>query len=267
MRFGKRAMGAAALLGFATLPQSADADTADLAKELANPIGSLISLPFQLNYDANIGPNRDGERLVLNIQPVVPMQAGSDLTLISRTILPVIWAWDPAPGVDSRFGLGDMLQSFFFSPNSSGGLIWGAGPALTIPTGTDRLLSGRKWLAGPTAVALSQTGGWTMGALANHLWSFAGSADARERSETFVQPFLSYATAGGTTYALSADFTHDWKLGTTVMPINANVSQLTAFGRQPVSIGGGLRWHAVTTQSAPHGLGGRLTLTFLFPGQ
>ena len=242
----------------------ATAQSADLAKELANPIGSLISVPLQLNYDARIGPDRDGERLMLNIQPVVPIQVRDDLTLISRTILPVVAAWDPAPGVDSRFGLSDTLQSFFLSP-AGGSLIWGAGPALMIPTGTDRMLSGRKWLAGPTAVALRQSGGWTYGVLANHLWSFAGSSTARDRSESFAQPFLSYATAGGTTYALSADFTHDWKLDSTTMPINANVSQLLAFGKQPVSLGAGLRWHAVTTDSAPHGLGFRISLTFLFP--
>ena len=41
----------------------------DLAKKLANPISSLISVPFQYNYDCCFGP-LEGERHLLNIQPV-----------------------------------------------------------------------------------------------------------------------------------------------------------------------------------------------------
>lgn len=33
----------------------------ELAKKLANPIASLISVPFQLNYEQDIGSLDDGE--------------------------------------------------------------------------------------------------------------------------------------------------------------------------------------------------------------
>jgi hypothetical protein len=43
---------------------------------------------------------------------------------------------------------------------------------------TDPLLGTEKWGAGLTAVVLTQQSGWTVGILANHIWSYAGEAFA-----------------------------------------------------------------------------------------
>ena len=113
-------------------PSAANAQAAseqDLAKNLADPVSSLISVPFQYNFDCCFRPS-DAERHLLNIQPVIPTKLNADWNLVIRTILPVVYLESPAPGLDSAFGLGDTLQRFFFVPNNSpGGLTWGVGPA------------------------------------------------------------------------------------------------------------------------------------------
>ena len=167
----------------------------------------------------------------------------------------------------TQFGLGDTVQSLFFSPKepTSNGLIWGAGPALLLPTGTENLLSGRKWGAGPTAVLLKQDGPWTYGFLGNHIWSFAGDDNRSSISNTFLQPFLAYTTKDAWTYTINTESTYDWKAEQWSVPINAVVSKLTKFGKQPVSLGLGVRYWADSPDSGPHGWGVRLVVTFLFP--
>ena len=128
-------------------------------------------------------------------------------------------------------GLGDIVQSFFFSPKEPvGGWILGFGPALLYPSATDDKLGTEKWAAGPTLVALKQTGPWTVGVLANHLWSYAGDEDRRSVNSTFVQPFVSYITKTKTTFTLNSESTYDWNESQWTVPLNATVSQLVKLG-------------------------------------
>ena len=238
----------------------------ELAKKLANPVAALISVPFQLNYDQDIGAARGGERWQLNIQPVLPVDLNPEWNLISRTILPVVWQDEIYPGAGSQAGIGDIVQSVFFSPKApkAGGWIWGAGPVFLLPTGSEDLLSVKKWGAGPTGVALKQDGPWTYGLLANHIWSFAGSGK-QDVNATFVQPFVSYTTPTAWSFTLNTESTYDWEHEQWAVPINAVVSKVTKLGDQLVSFGAGVRYWADGPEGGPHGWGLRLMVTLLFP--
>lgn len=250
-----------ALPGLANAEESA----AELAQKLSNPVASLISVPFQFNYDCCLGPS-EGGRYTLNIQPVVPISLSSDWNLIVRTIVPVVAQNRTAPQVDSLWGLGDTLQSFFFSPKAPiGGWIFAVGPAVLWPTGSNGL-SSNKWGAGPTVLALRQEHGWTYGVLANQVWSFADAGDARgpEVSQTFVQPFLSWTSPTATTVTINSESTYDWKAQEWSVPVNFTVTHLYKFGKQRVSLGGGARVYATAIGGGPD-WGLRFIATFLYP--
>ena len=257
----------AILIACSTMAQEdqKDANEAqELAKKLSNPVASLISFPLQSNFDFGMGTG-SGWRYTLNVQPVIPIKLNENWNLISRTIVPVIHQGNVTGPNTSQNGLGDTVQSFFFSPNKSEPLIWAVGPVVLAPTATDRALGAQKWGLGPTALALKQQNGWTYGVLANHIWSVAGKSNRANVSSTFIQPFLSYSTRDAWTYSINTESTYDWNGGSWSIPINPSISKLVRFGKQPVSFGAGPKCWVTTPAGGPRGCGLRIVVTALFP--
>lgn len=253
----------ATCLPFAVAAQSAPSADA-LAQQLANPVAALISVPLQSNWDTGIGPDGDAERWTLNVQPVVPVSLNERWNLISRTIVPLI-SQSGLAGRGSQSGVGDVVQSAFLSPKapSEGGWIWGAGPVLLLPTGSDAFTLDQ-WAAGPTAVALRQVGPWTYGALANHLFSLSNRGRAPDLSATLVNPFVTRNLGRGITVSLAPEATYDWNGGGLTLPVNVAVAKVTKVGDQLMSVGGGARAYLASPSGGPD-WGLRLSLTLLFP--
>jgi len=248
---------------FSQEQKSASAE--ELAKKLANPVSSLISLPFQNNTDYGIGKYH-GSRNVLNIQPVVPISITPKLNLITRAIFPLISQYDITGEGTRQNGLGDVLASAFLSPSEpKNGLTWGAGPALLLPTATNKFLGAGKLGFGPTAVALKQSNGWTYGGLMNQIWSIAGDKDRSDISQLYLQPFVTYNWKSGAGLGGSFEITHNWKTGNTSAMFGPNISGVTKLGKQTVSLGAGPRIHLAGPENSKPRFGWRATVSLVFP--
>jgi hypothetical protein len=240
-------------------------ESAELAKKLQNPVAALISVPFQSNFEWGGGPGSEGFKYTLNLQPVIPISLTEDWNLISRTIVPIIHQDDVVPH-STQSGIGDIIQSAFFSPAapSRRGFIWGAGPVLLLPTSTEDFLGAQKFGMGPTAVVLKQQSGWTYGALANHIVSIGGTRSTPDVNATFLQPFLSYTTKTYTTLGVSSESTYDWQGSKWTVPLIATVSQLLKLGGQPIQFQLGPKLYVEGPTGAPD-WGIRFAVFLLFP--
>ena len=212
-------------------------DASDLAKTIQNPIAAMVTLPFQANWNHGIG-DYDRTGMNLNIQPVVPFTGGDKWNIISRTIIPVNSV--PIGETGSEFGIGDTSLSLFWSAKNPGKVIWGVGPAITLPTASNgEVLGSQKLSIGPTGILFYATGNWTMGLVASNTWSIAGDDDREDVNFFFAQYFVNYNLGNGWAIGTAPIVTANWEAESDqrwTIPFGLQVSKIMRFGKQPVNL-------------------------------
>ncbi|MFZ0409299.1 MAG: neuromedin U [Cyanobium sp.] len=249
-----------------------------LAKQAQNPIASLISFPIQWNSTPGsqwapraLDPSAQRNRTfnLWNVQPVVPFPLNDNLTLISRTIVPVIQR--PLAGDTDGIGIGDINPTLFLVPRTRGHVQVGFGPTLVIPSATDVQLSSQRWSAGPAAVVVYTRGPLVGGMLINNIWSFAG-AGGQDINAMLIQPFFNYNLSAGWYLISSPIITADWNAANGKgwsVPLGGGIGRIFRIGTQPFNASLQAFWNVVKPEVLGDQLTGdftvRLQIQALFP--
>ena len=277
------------LAGTSLLMAQGSPNNDSLLNTFQNPVGNLISVPFQNNVNFPIG-RYSRIQDVLNIQPVIPFHLSGNWLLISRWITPIVYQPNlglacrpngPAATLICQFreqfsqpdgganGLGDMNPSFFLSPAHPGRLIWGFGPTFLLPTATDATLGQGKWGAGPSLVILTQPRPWTIGFLANNIWSFAGNVGRRHVNQFLLQYFVTYNLRHGWFITESPIITSNWLAPTHnrwLVPFGGGFGKMSKVGTQPLVWQLNTYYNLIHPQELPYPKWQvRLQVALLFP--
>ena len=257
-----RATFALALLSFLAFSGAAAQDQSDLAKQTQNPVGSLIAVPFQSNFNGGFGPE---EKVFynLNIQPVYPMSLSEDWNLINRVIIPILDFPDPL----NESGLGDIQYQGYISPAKPGKFVWGVGGVINFPTASKESLGAEKWSAGPGAVGLVSSGPWVVGVLLRNVWSFAGSDDRSDVSQMLFQPFINYNFPSGVYLKTSPGIKANWEAGSGnrwTVPLGGGIGKILRLGKLPVNTQVQYYFNVENPESGPKWQT-RVQFSFLFP--
>jgi hypothetical protein len=231
---------ATASLLIAQTSAHAELSAEELAKLAQNPVGNLISVPFQNNTNLNYGPEK-GTQNVLNIQPVIPIELNADWNIITRTIVPVISMPALSPDIGSKNGIGDVVFTAFLSPANPGKWIWGAGPVVQLPTNSNSELGNDNWGLGPSFVMLRIEKGnpWVYGFLVNNVWSLTSNKQGGSYNNGLIQPFLNYNFDGGLYLTSAPILTVNWKADSGqqwTVPVGGGVGKIFHFGKLPVNM-------------------------------
>ena len=228
---------AAAIAFLGATQAHAELSAEELAKLAQNPVGNLVSVPFQNNTNLNNGPLK-GNQNILNIQPVIPVELNSEWNLITRTIVPIVSQPAMFPGDERANGLGDTTFTAFLSPAAPKGMIWGVGPVVQLPTDTNGL-GNKNWGLGASFVVLKLEKGdpWVYGVLVNNVWSLGSDKAGGSYNNGLIQPFVNYNFPGF--YLTTAPIiTVNWHAASGqqwTVPIGGGVGKIFHLGKLPVN--------------------------------
>ena len=253
---------------FMSISAFAEMSDEDLAKLAQNPVGNVISVPFQNNSNLNMGPSK-GTQNVLNIQPVIPIDVNAEWNVITRTIIPVVSMPSMGPNSNSAQGIGDVVVTAFLSPANPGKWIWGAGPVAQLPTNSTAELGNKNTGLGPSVVLLhmDSESPWLFGALVNNIWSVSSNNQGGSYNNGLIQPFVNYNYPSGFYLTSAPIATVNWQASSGqqwTVPIGGGVGKLFKLGDLPINTSLAAYYNVVRPDYGPNWQM-RVQVQFMFP--
>ena len=242
-----------------------------LGKESANPLGSLWMLWNQNDATRYGGDFVKGKEWVnsYKFQPVmsIPLKFKQDTwNLIIRPVFqyqsvplkkdvgklfglsPSAIASDPklsklaADPIGRTTGVGDLVLLTLLGPAREDGFIWGVGASQIFPTAEEDVLDQGKWQAGPAflvARMAPKPGGFNLGILGQHWWSYAGKSKRKSTSLSNFQYFINYRLSNTELIGMSPNITVNWEADSgnkLTLPIGLGYSNIYKIGPLPVRV-------------------------------
>ena len=209
----------------------------ELTFRFQNPASNQVSSLF-VREDLSFGIGVD-DRLqsITGVRVNLPFSLGAGWTLVTRTELPIILAGDPTNSAVTYYGLGDTELAGLFSPLKHGPL-W-AGAALRIPTASSDKLGSGKLSVGPSLALVFQPRPWTVGAIAEQVWSIAGEEERPSVSRLRLQPVLAYQLPEAWYLASSPEIIANWKAAggqKWLVPLGGGFGKLFQIGTLPFDV-------------------------------
>jgi len=233
-------------------PAKKEKSAEELAKLAQNPLANMMSFPLQNNTTFGIGDD-DRTSNVLNFQPVLPFFDGH---LITRTIIPLVS--QPIGNNDNISGIGDITFTAFYSPTPKDGFVWGVGPVLVFPTGSD--VSSKKWSAGPSVVVIKMQKKIVYGFVFNNVWSYAGDDARKNVNSMLFNYFFNYNLPKGWYLTTAPSITANWEANNDnrwTVPFGGGGGKIVKIGKIPFNIQAQTFYNAVRPDS-----GGDLSFRF-----
>ena len=208
----------------AAMPAPSQASGNAQATQAQSPLTPLWSVINENYTSGGVGPLHKTQNILI-VEPIIPLKLTPDWNLITRWNTPITSQprlANPAgpfpgiglfPGIGPEFGLSNMQPQFFFTPANPGSFTFAVGPALWLPTATDKTLGINKTGGGPVFVGLTTQGPLLAGFLAQNVWAgTTGTSLTGQRVNTLtIEPFVFYnLPEGGWFLTYRPIITADW---------------------------------------------------------
>ena len=200
---------------------------------------------------------------------VLPIPLDDDWFLIARSKGAFVSQAPRKAGDNWEDGLNNAQTTLFLSPARGNGFFWGAGPVISLPTATNSVTGMNKWGSGPS-VAFAWQGSipWTIGFVANNVWSFGGSPQGSDRTNSLLlNPIVSYRFGDGWSLSTSPNITANWASKSDkrwTVPVGAGIGKAFKIGGQPMTLKLETYYNVVRTGDQASVWAAQLTLTLLF---